>query len=89
VYGFVSCDDPFLEPSNGPNYAPFDPEILYAINIDNNHDAVADVSFEIRFETEQGLPGVFTSFLGDGQELIAPPSSPARVPRARLYCRQP
>ncbi|MGK0169229.1 MAG: hypothetical protein ACI9W2_000949 [Gammaproteobacteria bacterium] len=64
MYGFVSYDDPtkvtlimnvdpLLEPSNGPNYAPFDPEILYAINIDNDHDAVADVSFEVRFKTEQ------------------------------------
>ena len=26
--------DPLLEPSNGPNYFPFDPEILYEIKVD-------------------------------------------------------
>src|SRR5215469_6727614 len=30
--------DPFLEPSNGPNYFPFDPGILYEMKIDNNRD---------------------------------------------------
>ena len=36
--------DPFLEPSNGPNYFPFDPGILYELKIDNNHDGVPDVT---------------------------------------------
>src|SRR5450755_2768329 len=44
--------DPFLEPSNGPNYFPFDPGILYEMKIDNNHDGVEDVTFQIRFKTE-------------------------------------
>ncbi len=30
--------DPFLEPSNGPNYFPFDPGILYEMKVDNNND---------------------------------------------------
>ncbi len=62
-YAFVSYDDPtkvtfilnvdpLLDPGNGPNYFPFDPDIVYAIKIDNNHDALADVGFEIRFQTE-------------------------------------
>src|SRR5690348_15047565 len=29
--------DPLLEPSNGPNYSPFDPNILYEMHVDNNH----------------------------------------------------
>ena len=33
----------------GPNYSPFDPDIVYAIRIDNNHDAVEDLRFEFRF----------------------------------------
>src|ERR1035438_5480274 len=44
--------DPFLEPSNGPNYFPFDPNILYELKIDNNHDGVPDVTFQVRFKTE-------------------------------------
>jgi hypothetical protein len=28
--------DPFLEPSNGSNYFPFDPNVLYEMKVDNN-----------------------------------------------------
>lgn len=72
--------DPLLEPANGPNYFPFDPEIVYAIRIDNDHDAVEDVIFEFRFKTETRLPGVFTSFIGAGTSGVnAPANSPAPV----------
>src|SRR3982751_302311 len=37
--------DPFLDPSNGPNYFPFDPNVLYEMRIDNNQDGVEDVVF--------------------------------------------
>lgn len=56
--------DPFLEPSNGPNYFPFDPGILYEMKIDNNRDGVPDVTFQFRFKTEIRAPGVFTGFVG-------------------------
>ncbi len=56
--------DPFLEPSNGPNYFPFDPGILYEMKIDNDHDGVADVIFQFRFKTEIRAPGVFTGMVG-------------------------
>lgn len=57
--------DPFLEPSNGPNYFPFDPGILYEMKVDNDHDARPDVTFQFRFQTSIGLPGVFTGFVGN------------------------
>src|SRR5436305_9775558 len=74
-YAFVSYDhpnrvtmilnvDPFLEPSNGPNYFPFDPNVLYEMRIDNNHDGVEDITFQIRFKTEIRQPGVFTGYVG-------------------------
>src|ERR1700719_4438499 len=50
--------DPFLEPSNGPNYFPFDPGILYEFKVDNTNDAVEDVTFQVRFNTEIRAPGV-------------------------------
>jgi hypothetical protein len=56
--------DPFLEPSNGPNYFPFDPGILYEMKIDNNRDGLADVTFQFRFTTTIQAPGVFTGFVG-------------------------
>jgi Domain of unknown function (DUF4331) len=74
-FAFVSFDhpdrvtmilnvDPFLEPSNGPNYFPFDPNILYEMNVDNDRDGVADITFQFRFKTEIRLPDVFTGFAG-------------------------
>ncbi len=56
--------DPLLEPSNGPNYFPFDPNVLYELRVDNNRDAKDDVVFQVRFKTEIRGPGVFTGFVG-------------------------
>src|SRR5271154_525296 len=75
-YAFVSYDhpdrvtfimnvDPFLEPSNGPNYFPFDPGILYEMKIDNNRDGLPDVTFQFRFKTEITNPNLFTGFVGN------------------------
>ena len=94
-YAFVSYDkpeegarrvtlilgaDPLLEPANGPNYFPFDENVLYAIKVDNNQDAVEDVSFEFRFKTEFRLPGVPVGVVGAGNGVPAPANSPAPVP---------
>src|SRR3984885_8858129 len=73
-YAFVSYDHPdrvtfimnvdtFLQPSNGPNYFPFDPSIVYQIKIDNDQDARADVTFQFRFQTTIRAPQVFTGFV--------------------------
>src|SRR6266511_2421368 len=65
-YAFVSYDspsgahnvtmimnvDPLLEPSNGPNYFPFDPNVLYEMKVDNNRDGVEDIVFQFRFNTQ-------------------------------------
>jgi Domain of unknown function (DUF4331) len=41
------------EPSSGPNYWNFDPNVTYTFNLDNNRDGVAeDVQFEFKFRTE-------------------------------------
>lgn len=71
--------DPLLEPANGPNWFPFDPDILYEIKVDNNNDAVADVTFQFRFRTEQRLPGIFQVYAGAGAGLVAPTNSPPPV----------
>jgi hypothetical protein len=89
-FAFVSYDDPtkvtfllnvdpFLEPGNGPNYFPFDDNILYAINIDNKNDATAHISFQVQFQTEIRAPGVFTGFVGAGDGINAPANSPPPV----------
>ena len=89
-YAFVSYDhpdrvtfimnvDPFLQPSNGPNYFPFDPSILYEIKVDNSHTANADITFQIRFTTEIRIPTLFTAIAGAGNGVVAPGNSPAPV----------
>jgi hypothetical protein len=89
-YAFVSYDhpdrvtfimnvDPFLEPSNGPNYFPFDPNVLYQVRVDNNEDAVSDVTFNIQFQTQIRAPQLFTGFAGAGNGINAPANSPAPV----------
>ncbi len=75
----ILCTDPLLEPANGPNYFPFDPAIEYAIRIDNDHDAKADLAFKFRFETEQNLPGVPVGLAGAGNGIAAPALSPAPI----------
>lgn len=80
----IMCVDPLLEPSNGPNWFPFDPEILYEINVDNNNDAIADVVFQVRFNIEQRLPGLFQVYAGSGTGVVAPANSPPPVPPGTL-----
>ena len=60
----ILCVDPFLEPANGPNWFPFDPNVLYEIKVDNNNDGLADVTFQFRFSTQYQLPSVYTGLAG-------------------------
>ena len=41
---------PFQDPQGGPNYYMFNPGALYEIHIDNNGDAVEDLTFQFRFK---------------------------------------
>lgn len=70
LYAFVSPDDedtvtlianyiPLEEPSGGPNYFPFDDNARYEINIDNNGDAEADITYRFEFDTEVRNPNTF------------------------------
>jgi hypothetical protein len=72
--------DPLLEPGNGPNYFPFDDDILYEMKIDNNNDAREDIVFQFRFVTEQRLGRLFTTYAGAGSGVPAPSNSPPPVP---------
>jgi hypothetical protein len=93
VYAFRSYDgnptprvtlilgvDPLLDPANGPNWFPFDPDILYELKIDNNNDAVEDIGYRFRFTTEQRLPNLFQVYAGIEGGAVAPSNSPAPVP---------
>ena len=74
---FILAVDPLLEPSNAPTFFPFDPELTYKINIDNNRDAVDDIIFHFKFTTEEiRLDGSFTVYVGSGDGLAAPSNAP-------------
>src|SRR5271155_1938095 len=60
LYAFVSPDQPdtvtlianyipLEAPDGGPNFFEFGDEVLYAINIDNNGDGVADITYQFQF----------------------------------------
>jgi hypothetical protein len=60
---------PGEEPSSGPNYWNFDPNVLYKFGIDNNRDGRAeDIEFELQFRNEiRGIPaalGLPLSYVG-------------------------
>jgi len=70
VYAFVSPDKPtwttfvsnwvpFEYPAGGPNFYSFAPGVHYDINIDNNGDAVADITFRWTFTNHYRNPDTF------------------------------
>ncbi len=75
LYAFVSPDrpdtvtlianvSPFQEPAGGPNFYPFDDNALYEIKVDNNGDAMEDISYQFRFKTSVGNAGTFLYNVG-------------------------
>ena len=50
---------PLQKPDGGPNFYGFDPNVIYEIHVDNNADAVEDITFQWRFTTEVRNPGTF------------------------------
>ncbi|MGH9222197.1 MAG: DUF4331 domain-containing protein, partial [Vicinamibacterales bacterium] len=70
LYAFVSPDEPdkvtlianvipFQKPDGGPNFYNFDPNVVYEIHIDNNGDAIEDITYQWRFTTEVRNPATF------------------------------
>src|SRR5579859_3114263 len=70
VYAFVSPDKPdtvtlianyvpLQDPAGGPNFYEFGDDVLYEIHVDNNGDAVADITYQFRFHTKLTTPESF------------------------------
>ncbi|HJU44669.1 MAG TPA: DUF4331 domain-containing protein [Vicinamibacterales bacterium] len=83
LYAFVSPDEPdkvtlianfipFQKPDGGPNFYNFDPNVVYEIHVDNNGDAVEDVTFQWRFTTEVRNPATFLYTTGVVSALDSP-----------------
>src|SRR4051794_18324913 len=69
VYAFVSPDKPDTvtiisnfypgeDPAGGPNFYSFGDDVAYDIKIDNDHDAVEDISYRFQFFTTIANPNV-------------------------------
>ncbi len=67
LYAFVSPDKPdtvtlianylpFQEPNGGPNFYPFDDQVLYWIKVDNTGDGEADITYNFQFKTQIADP---------------------------------
>jgi hypothetical protein len=93
LYAFVSPDKPntitiianydgLQEPAGGPNFYPFDPDVLYWIKVDNNGDGLPDVEYDFRFHTNVANPG---SFLYSGYGPI--PAVPSNVTQTYTVTR--
>ena len=70
LYAFVSPDKPdtvtiianyipLEEPAGGPNFAAFDDDVRYEINIDNNGDSEDDITYQFDFKTKLRNPNTF------------------------------
>jgi hypothetical protein len=76
VYAFLSPDAPdmvtliasyipFEDPAGGPNFFRFGDSVLYEFKIDNNGDAVEDITYQLRFTSQVVNPNTF--LYGTGQ----------------------
>ena len=82
VYAFVSYEPareqcitlianfiPLQVPYGGPNFYKFDPHVLYEIMIDNDGDAVEDITYQFHFRTEVLESGTFLTATGPIESL--------------------
>jgi hypothetical protein len=83
VYAFVSPDRPdtvtlianFIPlqvPNSGPYFYNFGDDVMYKINIDNDGDAVQDIEYQFRFQTNFRNPNTFLYNTGPIRSLDDP-----------------
>jgi hypothetical protein len=83
VYAFVSPDRrdsvtlitnfvPLEDPPGGPNFFEFGDDVLYSINIDNDHDGKPEISYVFRFQTRLRNPNTFLYNTGPITSLNSP-----------------
>ena len=55
---------PLIEPNSGPNFASFDDDVTYYINIDNVGDAKKHIRYEFKFKTTRQTGATFLYNVG-------------------------
>ena len=73
MVNLVSCYYGLIEPQGGPNFASFQDGAWYDIKIDNDGDAVEDVTFRFTFHTTYKQPDTFLYAL-PGVTTVADPN---------------
>lgn len=69
---FVANYNPFEEPAGGPNFYKFSDTALYEIKVDNNGDAIPDVTYQFRFTTTRLNQNTFLYNTGPVNSLTDP-----------------
>jgi hypothetical protein len=83
VYAFISPNDPnkltmiasyvpLLQPASGPNFYKFSDSVRYQIRIDNNGDAVPDISFRWTFTSQRKNGATFLYNTGPVDSITSP-----------------
>ena len=83
TYAFVSPDDPttvtiitnyvpLQAPAGGPNFFEFGDDVLYSIYIDNDGDALPDITYQFKFHTTYQNPNTFLYNTGQITSLTDP-----------------
>lgn len=68
---FIANYQPLQAPYGGPNYFTMDPDAIYEIHIDNDGDAVEDVTFQFDFKNELAMDGAGIALqIGDANVAI-------------------
>lgn len=64
--------NPLQDAYGGPNYFALNPRALYEIHVDNNGDAVEDLSFQFRFAQRLGNDGAGAALSINGSQVAVP-----------------
>ncbi len=68
----VANYNPLQDPYGGPNYFSLSPEALYEIHVDNNGDAVEDITFQFNFNNILGNDGKGITLPINGKDIAVP-----------------
>ena len=64
--------NPLQDAYGGPNYFPLEADALYEVHVDNNGDAVEDITFQFDFQNMLGNDGKGITLPIDGKDIAVP-----------------
>ncbi|OWU84696.1 hypothetical protein ATO6_10110 [Oceanicola sp. 22II-s10i] len=85
---FIANYQPLQGPYGGPNYFTMDADAIYEIHIDNDGDAVEDITFKFDFKNQLGGEGGAGVALDIGDEKVAIPLKAAGDGSSTLFVNE-